>query len=156
VLTAAGIKAALTGAPTSTEPSEGTVSQVRVTAVVDGDTLRVEDLTGHELVRVPLGIDAPEVAHPLAPAECYAEDATELLEQLAPVGSTVRLITDGAQPNRDRYDRLLRYVDHADVDVSLELLASGAVRRYDSAREPARGDAYAAAEDDAHDAGNAL
>jgi endonuclease YncB( thermonuclease family) len=72
------------------------------------------------------------------------------------VGSTIQLITDSAQPNRDRYDRMLRYVDHADVDVSLELLASGAARRYDRHAELARGDAYAVAEDDAHSAGNGM
>ena len=46
VLTAGGIKAALPGAPTGPDPSEGKATQVRVTAVVDGDTLRVEDLGG--------------------------------------------------------------------------------------------------------------
>ena len=57
-----------------------------MTAVVDGDTLRVEDLGGRELGRVRLlGIDAPEVAHPPASAGCYADQATDLLEELAPV-----------------------------------------------------------------------
>ena len=86
VLTAGGIKAALPGAPTGPDPSAGQATQVRVTAVVDGDTLRVEDLGGRELGRVRLlGIDAPEVAHPPAPEECYADQATDLLEELASV-----------------------------------------------------------------------
>ena len=98
-----------------------------MTAVVDGDTIRVETLGGRQLGRVRLlGIDAPEVDHPPEPAECYAKEATGLLERLAPVGSTVELVTDIAQPNRDRYDRLLRYVEHDDADVARELLASGA------------------------------
>jgi hypothetical protein len=49
VLTAGGINAALPGAQTGPEPTEGSVTRVRVTAVVDGDTLRVEDLSGREL-----------------------------------------------------------------------------------------------------------
>lgn len=155
-LTAGGITAALPGT-TGADPSEGTATQVRVTAVVDGDTLRVEDLAGRPLGRVRLlGIDAPEVAHPPAPAECYADQATDLLEDLAPVGSTVQLVTDSGQPDRDKYDRLLRYVDHDDVDVAHELLARGAARRYEAARDFAREDSYAAAADDAQEAASGL
>ncbi|MBM0127607.1 thermonuclease family protein [Pimelobacter simplex] len=159
-LTAGGIKAALPGARTGPEPSDGTTTQVRVTAVVDGDTIRVETLGGRQLGRVRiLGIDAPEVAHPLEPAECYAEDATRLLEQLAPVGSTVDLVTD-TQPNRDRYDRLLRYVDRStntgDVDVASAPLASGAARRYEVGPALAREESYSTAVDDAQGARRGL
>jgi micrococcal nuclease len=156
-LTAGGIKAALPGAQTGPGPAEGTTTQVRVSAVVDGDTIRVETLGGRQLGRVRLlGIDAPEVAHPPEPAECYADDATGLLERLAPVGSTVELVRDTAQPNRDRYDRLLRYVDHDDVDVARELLASGAARRYEADQALAREKSYAAAAEDAQDAERGL
>lgn len=156
-LTAGGIKAAIPGGPTGTEPTEGAATRVRVTAVVDGDTIRVETLGGRELGRVRLlGIDAPEVAHPPEPAECYADQATALLEDLAPVGSTVELVTDSSEPNRDRYDRLLRYVDHDDLDVARELLASGAARRYEAATDLAREKSYSAAADDAQGAGRGL
>ncbi len=53
-LTAGGIKAALPGAQTGPDPAEGTTTQVRVTAVVDGDTIRVETLAGRQLGRVRL------------------------------------------------------------------------------------------------------
>ena len=156
-LIAGGITAVLPGTPTGADPSEGKVTQVRVTAVVDGDTLRVEDLAGRPLGRVRLlGVDAPEAAHPPAPAECDADQATDLLEELAPVGSTVLLVTDSGQPDRDRYDRLLRYVDHDDVDVAHELLARGAARRYEAAQDLTRADSYAAAADDAQDAASGL
>ncbi|MEV5003874.1 thermonuclease family protein [Nocardioides sp. LML1-1-1.1] len=160
-LTAGGIKAALPGAQTGPEPAEGTTTQVRVTAVVDVDTLRVETLDGRQLGRVRLlGIDAPEVVHPPEPAECYAAAATNLLERLAPVGSTVELVTDTAQPSRDRYDRLLRYVDHDDgghrIDVARELLASGAARRYEADQALAREESYSVATDDAQAAGRGL
>lgn len=157
VLTAGGTKAAPPDTQTDPATTEGKVTQVRVTAVLDGDTLRVEDLAGHELGRVRLlGIDAPEVAHPPAPAECYADQATDLLAKLAPVGSTIQLVADTGQPNRDRYDRLLRYVDHADVDVAHELLARGAARRYAAAKDLAREESYSAAVHDAQDADNGL
>ena len=54
VLTAGGIKAALPGTPAGHDPSEGKATQVLVTAVIDGDTLRVEVLGGRELGRVRL------------------------------------------------------------------------------------------------------
>lgn len=156
-LTAGGIKAAIPGAQTGPDPAEGKTNQVRVTAVVDGDTIRVETLGGHQLGRVRLlGIDAPEVAHPPEPAECYSTDATRMLERLAPVGSTVELVTDTAQPNRDRYDRLLRYVGHDDVDVARELLADGAAWRYEADQALAREESYAAAADDAQGAQRGL
>ena len=160
-LTAGGIKAAIPGVESGPEPAEGETSQARVTAVVDGDTIRVETLGGRQLGRVRLlGIDAPEVAHPPEPAECYATDAARLLERLAPIGSTVELATDTAQPSRDRYDRLLRYVDHDDdghrVDVARELLASGAARRHEACQALAREDSYVAALDDAQDAQRGL
>ncbi|KRF19252.1 hypothetical protein ASG90_20950 [Nocardioides sp. Soil797] len=156
-LTAGGITAALPGTPTGPDPAEGTATQVRVTAVVDGDTLRVEDLAGRPLGRVRLlGIDAPEVAHPPTPAECYADQATDLLEDLAPVGSTVQLVTDSRQPDRDRYNRLLRYVDHDDVDVARELLARGAARRYEATQDLTREDSYSSAAADAQGADSGL
>ena len=157
LLAAGGIKAALPGTPAGPDPTEGDSTQVRVTAVVDGDTLRVEDLDGRPLGRVRLlGIDAPEVAHPPAPAECYAEQATDMLEDLAPVGSTIDLVSDSGQPTRDRYDRLLRYVNHNDVDVAHELLASGAARRYEDARPLARERSYSEATHDAQTTGSGL
>lgn len=160
-LLAGGIKAAIPGVQSGTGPAEGRISRVRVTAVVDGDTIRVETLGGRRLGRVRLlGIDAPEVAHPPSPAECYATDATRLLERLAPVGSTVDLVADTSQPSRDRYDRLLRSVDHDDdghrVDVARELLASGAARRYEADQALVREESYAAAFDDAHGAERGL
>ena len=63
----------------------------------------------------------------------------------------LELVTDSGKPNRDRYDRLLRYLDHAGVDVAHELLASGAARRYEAAQELAREESYFAAADDAQD-----
>jgi len=160
-MTAGGIKAALPGTQTGPAPAEGTTTQVRVTAVVDGDTIRVETLGGRQLGRVRLlGIDAPEVAHPPVAAECYAAAATDMLEQLSPVGSTVELVTDTTQPSRHRYDRLLRYVDHptdgGDVDVARELLASGAARRYEADQALAREESYSAAVDDAQAAQRGL
>lgn len=157
VLAVSGIKVALPGAPVDLAGSEATATRVRVVAVLDGDTLRVEDLDGGDLGRVRLlGIDAPEVAHPPRSAECYSTEATQQLEQLAPIGSTVFLTTDTGQPDRDRYGRMLRYVDHAGTDTARELLATGAARVYNTDQQLARETDYAAAAQDAHSAETGL
>jgi len=75
-----------------------------VVRVVDGDTLvvRLGD-RAQASVRM-LGIDTPERGR------CGAADATANLRRLAPVGSTVHLVSDRTQAATDRYGRLLRYV----------------------------------------------
>ena len=76
-----------------------------VREIVDGDTFRVtlEDGT-RDTVRL-IGIDTPEVH---SGAECCGPDAPAQLARLLRIGREVWLETD--ESNRDRYDRLLRYV----------------------------------------------
>ncbi|MDE0778018.1 MAG: thermonuclease family protein [Nocardioides sp.] len=82
---------------------------VRVTDVVDGDTVGVQTRDGRDLGRVSLlGIDAPETAYGSEPADCYGDAATELLARLTPPDSTVTLAADPGQSDRDVYGRLLR------------------------------------------------
>ncbi|MEJ7832491.1 MAG: thermonuclease family protein [Nocardioides sp.] len=151
--TAAALTAALTGgtayfmahSPSSRDAAEPVPGvAVRVSEVLDGDTLRVQTLTGEDLGRVRLlGIDAPEVAHGSEPADCYAQAATDHLLSLAPVSTTVTMTADPRQPDTDRYGRLLRYVDHQVdqqvdhqvddvglVDVAEELLEAGEAELY--------------------------
>ena len=92
-----------------------------MTSVVDGDTVKV---TGGETIRL-IGIDAPESG------QCGATDATLHLRHLV-LNQTVAL-RPGAQDDRDRYGRLLRYVETASVDAGLNMVQNGfAVARYDS------------------------
>ncbi len=81
--------------------------RARVVRVTDGDTLKVRMPDGsEEYVRI-LGIDTPEVHEQL---QCGGQEATAAMAALAPVGSSVTLVPDPTQGDRDRYDRLLRYV----------------------------------------------
>lgn len=97
----------------------------RVVNVVDGDTLDVRSPGGaEERVRV-IGIDAPERG------ECGYGEASVAVADLV-FGRDVDLVP-GARGDRDRYGRLLRYVDVDGVDAGLELLHQGlAIARYDS------------------------
>jgi micrococcal nuclease len=86
-----------------------------VTGVVDGDTIVLES---GEPVRY-IGIDTPEAD------ECYGQEATEMNRQLVE-GKTVILISDVEE--RDRYDRLLRYVIVDGRFVNAELVRLGYAR----------------------------
>jgi endonuclease YncB( thermonuclease family) len=91
-----------------------------VTDVVDGDTV---DLGNGERVRL-VGIDTPEVG------ECGFEQAAALMRRLV-LGRRVRLAV--SDEDRDRYGRLLRYVDVGSRDAGLaEIRAGLAIARYDS------------------------
>jgi len=65
------------------------------------------------------------------------------------VASTVFLTTDTGQPDRDRYGRMLRYVDHAGTDAARELLAAGNSTGLRHRPALARETDYAAAAQDA-------
>jgi endonuclease YncB( thermonuclease family) len=82
----------------------------RIVRVVDGDTLYVRGQGGkRRLYDVRLiGIDTPEKYGGL---ECGARRASRSMRRLAPAGLRVTLVTDPSQDLRDRYGRLLAYVD---------------------------------------------
>jgi len=73
------------------------IEKAHVSVVIDGDTIEIE---GGERVRY-IGIDTPETD------ECYGPEATEANRELVE-GKEVILIRD--IENRDKYERLLRYV----------------------------------------------
>lgn len=75
-----------------------------VVQVLDGDTLKVRLRAGGIVSVRMLGINTPERGR------CGASDATDSLRKLAPVRSTVHLVSDPSQAAKDRHGRLLRYV----------------------------------------------
>ena len=88
-------------------------SKARLERVVDGDTLVVRVGDREERVRL-IGIDTPESVKPGAPVECGGKAASRAMRRLVKGADAVRLITDPTQDRRDRYDRLLRYVELPD------------------------------------------
>lgn len=100
-------------------PEVGTVVHV-----FDGDSMEVRRDGVTEQVRV-IGIDAPERG------ECGAEAARHQARHLLD-GVEVTLVP-GAEDDRDRYDRLLRYIEIDGADYGLAMINSGlAIARYDS------------------------
>ncbi|MDX1766362.1 MAG: thermonuclease family protein [Candidatus Saccharimonadales bacterium] len=84
----------------------------QVIEVNDGDTITVKANGRNERVRL-IGIDTPEKNHPDKPVQCFAETASRRLAELID-GQGVMLEADPVSTNRDRYDRLLRYVYSAE------------------------------------------
>lgn len=80
----------------------------RVIAAEDGDTIKVKIEDQTETVRL-LGINAPEIEGVGAKEECYGKQASEETKRLL-LDKEVYLIPDSQVPDRDKYDRLLRYV----------------------------------------------
>jgi len=95
-----------------------------VVQVSDGDTI-VVDMNGvEERVRL-IGIDTPEKDHPKKPVQCFALAASAFAKDLI-ADNPVRLEADPTNDNRDRYDRLLRYVYLPDgTHVNAEVVKQG-------------------------------
>lgn len=88
----------------------GTVSPgyYRVIKVEDGDTITVDMDGNEERVRF-IGVDTPETQDPRKPVQCFGRAASSFTKEL--VGTqNVRLESDALSDNRDRYNRLLRYI----------------------------------------------
>ncbi len=100
-----------------TESSPGLYS---VNHFIDGDTISVNMSGKAESVRL-IGVDTPETHKPNTPVQCYGEAAANYTKSLIGSGK-VRLEADSQSDNRDRYNRLLRYVYLPDGRLVDELL----------------------------------
>ena len=90
----------------------------KVTKVIDGDTIKLEN---GEVVRY-IGINAPETAHPQKPVQCFGYEASNKNKELVE-GKIVRLEKDISET--DKYGRLLRYVWVGNVFVNDYLVRNG-------------------------------
>lgn len=80
----------------------------RVVSFEDGDTIVIDMNGTQERVRF-IGVDTPEVKDPRKPVQCFGKAASNFTKTL--IGTQpVRLEADTENTNRDRYNRLLRYV----------------------------------------------
>jgi len=93
-----------------TEPRIDTETQksYEVVRVVDGDTVDVSMDGKVERLRL-IGINTPETVDPRKPVECFGKEASNKAKDILS-GKKVFLENDSSQGERDKYDRLLRYV----------------------------------------------
>ena len=128
-----------------TQAHDGGRTAARVDHVVDGDTVVVR-LGGREATVRLLGLDAPESSDTrYGRPDCGGAGARSFLRgRLAP-GADVTLVADGSQGDRDRYGRLLRYVEHDGDDLARAVIAAGWAAVYRTRAPFARQAAYRAA-----------
>lgn len=102
----------------SSETAGVTRTSVRVTRVIDGDTIEIE---GGRRVRY-IGINTPETVHPSKPVECYGKEASNKNKELVE-GKIVELEKDISETDKD--GRLLRYVWIGNLFVNEYLVREG-------------------------------
>ncbi|MGC1176488.1 MAG: thermonuclease family protein [Candidatus Saccharimonadales bacterium] len=90
---------------------------------VDGDTIAVNMNGKVEKVRF-IGVDTPETHKPNTPVQCYGPAAAAFTKNTIG-GNRVRLVSDSLSTDRDRYNRLLRYVYLPDGRLVNKLLIQG-------------------------------
>lgn len=105
-----------------------TAIESQVIRVVDGDTIIVALNRKPETIRL-LGINTPETVAPNKPVQCYGPEASERTKELL-TNQIVRLETDPSQDNRDKYNRLLRYVFLENENINETLVREGYAREY--------------------------
>ena len=106
----------LVASPAAAGSIDGTVVRI-----VDGDTIVVQLADRVEKIRY-IGVNAPEIHHPIRGEEPGGREAAEVNRRLV-AGRHVRLELDVR--TRDRYGRLLAYVWAGDTMVNAELVRLG-------------------------------
>jgi len=81
---------------------------LKVTSVVDGDTIKVLINGATKTIRL-IGIDTPETVDPRKPVQCFGQEASDKTKEIL-LNKNVRLESDPTQEDLDKYQRLLRYV----------------------------------------------
>jgi micrococcal nuclease len=130
--TAGGSRGPVTASPRGSAPTASTAlapigpTEIAVVVrVVDGDTIIVDRGRGDERLRY-VGIDAPESVKPGTPVAFMGHEASAANDAL--VGGR-EVVLERDVSDRDRFDRLLRYVWLRDGEgwmlVNLELVRQG-------------------------------
>lgn len=101
---------------------------VKVTRVVDGDTIKVLIQDKEDNVRL-IGIDSPEILDERRTTQCFGKQASDKAKEIL-TGKTIILESDPTQKNRDEYGRLLRYVFLNDLNFNKFMLSEGYAREY--------------------------
>ena len=106
----------------------------RVERVVDGDTVVLSGVGKARLI----GVDTPEV---FGGSECFGREASAFARRVLRPGRRVH-VRLGVEP-RDRYGRLLAYVERDAVAISAQLVRQGFADTLEVAPNTGRADTYA-------------
>jgi micrococcal nuclease len=119
-----------TSIPSTPTPTKTNNEIAKVVRVIDGDTVDVSINGNVERVRI-IGINTPETVDPRKSVECFGREGSAKAKEYLD-GKTVELEADPTQGNRDKYNRLLRYVwlDKGSVDFGKLMIATGYAYEY--------------------------
>lgn len=92
----------------ATTPTDVPTKFYNVIKVVDGDTISVNIDGLSQTIRM-IGLDTPETVDPRTTVQCFGVEASNKAKEILD-GTKVKLIKDESQGDKDKYNRLLRYV----------------------------------------------
>jgi endonuclease YncB( thermonuclease family) len=95
----------------------------KVVKVVDGDTLDIDIADGnspHTRIRL-LGVDTPETVHPVIGPMYFGVEASDFVKHNV-LNKNICVYLDSVNKTRDRYGRLLAYVQLPDKTILNEVL----------------------------------
>lgn len=120
-----------TSTPTPEPKQDKVVGNAKVVKVVDGDTMDFSINGKTERIRV-IGINTPETVDPRKSVECFGLEASKQAKNYLTVGMDVQLEADPGQGERDKYQRLLRYVwtNNGSVDYGKMMISQGYAYEY--------------------------
>jgi micrococcal nuclease len=105
--------------------SPALAGELKVTRVVDGDTIKVRGTAGEVTIRL-VGIDAPELSHKKRePGQPYSQQATKHL-----AGLVLNKNVDIKEYGQDRYGRILGIVSLGSKNINLEMVEAGFAEVY--------------------------
>lgn len=87
---------------------EKSYQEANVIKVVDGDSIHVLLDNKDETIRL-IGVDTPETVDPRKKVQCFGKEASNFAKSML-AGKRVFLEEDATQGDKDKYQRLLRYV----------------------------------------------
>ncbi len=126
------------------EAKQSASKKVRLVAVVDGDTIKVmtDDILRAPITVRLLGVDCDELRDGENP-----QRATMAMHRLGELltGKTLLLKSDEPSFSKDRYGRLLAYVEANGADAGLQLVREGVCDDYTATYPHPRGALYVAA-----------
>ena len=113
---------------TKTEPNDSNSKLYTVLSVTDGDTIRIDYDGTNTPLRI-IGIDTPETVDERTTVQCFGQEASDYLKSKL-TGKKVSIESDLTQSDRDKYNRLLRYVYLDGKDVGLDIITNGYGHEY--------------------------
>lgn len=132
--TSRNVSLSQTSTPTPSQQStpkqkQSALKYYSVNRVVDGDTIAVNIDGTVEKVRL-IGVDTPETVDPRKLVQCFGIEASNYVKTLL-TSKNVALESDGSQGDKDKYNRLLRYVYLSDgTNLNEDIIAKGYGHEY--------------------------